>query len=530
MRVAILIALLLWGASLHAQVTYERLLQAEQEPGNWLTYSGTYKSHRYSRLKEITRENTKNLEVKWVYQMDSLEKAELTPLVVDGVMYITQPPNDVIALDTKTGQPFWVYERPEPEVVRMCCGRVNRGVAILGERLYMGTIDARLVALDAKTGAVVWDVEVIDPRGGYAVTVAPLAVKDKIVVGIAGGELGIRGFLDAYDAETGERVWRFYTIPGPGEPGHETWPGDTWKTGGGPTWVTGSFDPDLHLLYWGVGNPSPGWNADVRKGDNLYSESALALDPDTGKLKWYFQFTPNDPYDWDAAQVPVLVDREFQGRPRKLMLWPNRNAFYYVLDRETGELLLARAFAEQTWAKRIDETGRPIFRERSRPTHEGTLVYPGLNGGTNWYSPSYSPRTGLVYVTIWDYANVYTPFKGEIPHVPGSFFPGGTARDIPENPGRGAVRALVAETGDLKWEFEQHGKPRAGVLATAGDVVFSGDNEGYFFALDALTGELLWKARTGGAIVAGPISYLSAGKQFVSIAAGHAIFTFGLRE
>ncbi len=523
----------LWLAGLTAvpgQVTYERLLKAEEEPGNWLTYSGGYRSHRYSRLDEVTRENVKNLEMKWVFQMRSLEKAEVTPLVVDGVMYLTQPPNDVVALDTRTGQPFWIYKREQPEVGKTCCGRVNRGLAILGDRLYMGTVDARLVALDARTGYLVWEVGVSDPGGGYAITAAPLALKDLVIVGVGGGEFGIRGFLDAYDAQSGKRLWRFYTVPEPGEPGNETWPGDTWKTGGAPTWVTGSFDPDLNLLYWGTGNPSPNWNADVRKGDNLYSDSVIALDPDTGKLKWYFQFTPNDPYDWDSCQIPLLVDMDFGARHRKLMLWANRNAFYYVLDRETGEFLTARPFAKQTWAQRIDENGRPVFAPASRPNPEGTLVYPGLNGGTNWYSPSYSPKTRLVYVAAWDYANVFQPFTGNIPYTPGELFIGGVARIPPGEPGWGAVRALVAQTGKLKWEFKQHSKPRAGVLSTAGDLVFSGDNEGYFFALDAHTGELLWRRNIGGSVVAGPISYLSGGNQYISIAAGNAVFTFGLRE
>ena len=287
----------------------------------------------------------------------------------------------------------------------MCCGQVNRGLAMLGDRLFMGTVDAHLVALDRKTGNLLWDVEVADYTKGYSLTAAPLVVKDKVIVGIAGGEYGIRGFLDSYDPATGERLWRFYTIPGPGEPGHETWSGRSWKTGGGPTWVTGSFDPKLNLIYWGTGNPAPDWNGDVRMGDNLYTSSVIALDADTGKLKWHFQFTPHDVHDWDAVQIPVLVDAEFRGRPRKLMYWGNRNAFFYVLDRETGEFLMAKPFATQTWAERIDEKGGRCDGRIPARAARGHWFRPGPQGGTNWYSPSYSPVTKLFYLSVWDFAS-----------------------------------------------------------------------------------------------------------------------------
>jgi len=330
------------SALLPAQVTFERLLNAGKEPHNWLTYSGTYKSQRYSLLDQITRENASDLELKWVFQAGSLEKFEATPLVADGVMYVTEPPNNVVALDAATGRVFWKREHVLPRV-NVCCGRVNRGLAILGDTLYLGTIDGKLIALDARNGGVRWEVQVADHSGGYALMHAPLIVKDKVLIGTAGGEYGIRGYLDAYDAETGERAWRFYTVPGPGEPGHETWEGDSWKRGGGSVWLTGSYDPELDLMYWGIGNPSPDWNGDVREGDNLYTDSVVALDPDDGEMKWYFQFTPHDVWDWDAVQIPVLADLEYEGEPRKLILWGNRNGFYYVLDRETGEFLHGRA-------------------------------------------------------------------------------------------------------------------------------------------------------------------------------------------
>ncbi len=305
MRKRIFPLAVLLSSLLSGQVTYDRILNAEREPGNWMTYSGGYKGWRYSPLDQINRSNAGQLKVKWVHQMPTTHMVETTPLVVDGVMYVSEPPSNVVALDAETGRQFWRYRRELPAKINVCCGQVNRGVAVLGDRLFVGTVDAHLLALDAKTGAVLWDVEVANYQHGYSVTVAPLVVKDKIILGIAGGEYGIRGWLDAYEPATGKRLWRFNTIPGPGEKGHETWSGDAWKQGGGSTWVTGSYDAAQNLIIWGVGNPSPDWNGDVRPGDNLYSDSAIALDADTGKLKWHFQFVPHDLHDWDAVQVPV---------------------------------------------------------------------------------------------------------------------------------------------------------------------------------------------------------------------------------
>jgi alcohol dehydrogenase (cytochrome c) len=509
-----------------AQVTYERLLHAEEEPGSWLTYSGSYKSHRYSKLEEIHRENVKGLQLEWVFQARSLEKFEATPLVADGVMYLTQAPNDVVALDPKTGQVFWTMSYPLPTRINPCCGRVNRGVAMLGDTLYMGTLDAHLVALDAKTGTILWDVEIADYTAGYAIAVSPLVVKDKVIVGVAGGEYGIRGLLDAYNAKSGKRVWRFYTVPGPGEAGHETWAGDAWQRGGGSIWLTGSFDPELNLTYWGVGNPSPDWNAEVRPGDNLYTDSVIALNPDTGELKWHFQFTPHDHWDWDSTQVPVLVDMEFRGQPRKLMLWANRNGFFYGLDRTTGEFLQGRPFIHQTWAAGLDERGRPIVKPEAVPTPEGALVHPGVQGGTNWYSPSYSPRSGLFYVPVWEYASIY--HQGDPTYTRGNRYIGSVPRAVPDDPGYGAIRALDPKTGEKKWEIKMVKVTNSGILSTAGDLIFAGNNEGDFFAADAHSGEILWRKKLGGAVYSSPISYLVDGKQRVAIAAGNALFTFGL--
>ena len=515
----------------NATVTYERLLHADQEPGNWLTYSGGYSGQRHSGLRQINRSNVGNLGMAWAFQMRTERKVETTPIVVDDVMYVTQPPSDVFALDTKTGQRFWTYERSIPDGISACCGYNNRGVAILGDRVYLGALDAHLVALDAQTGAVAWDIEVADYEAGYSITGAPLAVKDKIITGIAGGEFGIRGWLDAYDARTSERVWRFYTIPGEGEPGNETWEADSWKTGGAPTWLTGSFDPELNLIYWGTGNPGPDWNGEVREGDNLYSDCVVAVDADTGELAWYFQFTPHDVHDWDAAQIPVLVDGQFGGRSRKLMLWGNRNAFYYVLDRETGEFLHGSEFVHQTWAKELDARGRPIRHPNMEPSAEGTLVYPSVLGATNWYSPSYSPQTGLFYLSVWEAANIYHMQSGsDVEYTPGSAFLGSAPQEVPDDPGWGAFRALHPTTGELAWEYRLHTKPQSGVLTTAGGIAFCGTMEGYFLALDAFTGEELWRINVGGPIIAGPISYLSEGKQQIAVAAGSAIFAFALED
>ena len=516
-------------APVFTPVTYERLLNSADEPENWLMYSGNYSSQRYSGLDQVTVENADRLRLKWVYQLRDLDRAETTPLVINGMMYVTESPSTVIALDATTGRVFWRYEHDLPEDVNYCCGRNNRGVAVLGTRLFMSTLDAHLVSLDARAGTVLWDTEVADAHLGYSKTAAPLVVKDKIITGIAGGEFGIRGFLDAYDPETGERVWRFYTIPGEGEPGNETWAGDSWKTGGSPTWMTGSYDPDADLVYWGTGNPGPDWNGEARLGDNLYSDSVLALDPDTGELDWYFQFTPHDVHDWDATQIPVLADIEFDGRARKMMLWPNRNAFFYVLDRQSGDFLRGTPFGRQTWAERIAEDGRPVRIPNMLPSVEGTLVSPPIEGAANWWSPSFSPSTGLLYVMAYDSEQIY--FMREDEYVPGETFTGGGGRrPRPREAYYSAVRAIVPQTGETAWDYPVQPRSSSGVLTTASDVLFGGTVDGYFFALDARTGEELWVVNVGGMVHAGPMTYSVGGQQRVTIAAGNTIFTFGLEE
>jgi alcohol dehydrogenase (cytochrome c) len=368
-------------------------------------------------------------------------------------------------------------------------------------------------------------VPVADYKVGYCITGAPLAIDGRILVGISGGEAGVRGFLDAYDAQTGKRAWRFWTIPGPGEPGNNTWAGDSWKTGAGTTWVTGSYDPDLKLVYWGTGNPGPDWNGDQRAGDNLYTCSLLALDAETGRLRWHFQFTPHDTHDWDATHVPVLFDAVLRGAKRKVIANANRNGFYYVLDRTTGEFLTGRAYAKQTWARGLDDKGRPQVIAGTEPTEKGKLVWPSLQGATNWFSPSYSPRTNLFYVSVREMGAVY--YKREAVFKPATFFAGGGESAL-HNESFGAIRALDSVTGSVRWEFRLHRPPWAGVMATAGGLVFGGSAEGNFFALDALTGKAVWDFNTGGPIAANPVSFAIDSKQHVAIAAERALFVFGL--
>jgi alcohol dehydrogenase (cytochrome c) len=513
-----------------AAITYERLLNASQEPGNWLMYSGTYAGWRYSRLDQINTENARRLKPKWIYPMRTQEKVETTPLVVNGIMYVTRPENTIIALDAETGRSLWTYDYRNPPRTYPCCGRVNRGVAILGSRLFMNTLDMHLVAVDARSGRELWKTEMFDytAAGGYAATGAPLVVKDKVIVGTAGAEHGIRGFLDAYDVETGKRVWRFNTIPQPGDPLY-TWSGDSGERGGASTWNTGSYDAELNTVYWGTGNPWPDTNGDVRVGDDHYSCSVIALDPDTGKLKWFFQFTPHDVHDWDSTQIPVLVDGEFRGRTRKMLYWPNRNGFFYVLDRQSGEFLMAKAFVKQTWAKGFDDKGRPEMISGNEPTPDGnTGVWPGVDGGANWMAHSYSPITKYLYTFAREERRVYSKSVYQAPTTQeplGGFRP--RVQFAPEE-SFGKLIAIDPATGDIKWEHRVITPPWSGVMATAGNLVFGGTMEGNVLALDARNGKLLWNFLGNGPVYAGPMSYLSNGKQQVTLAVGDNVMTFSL--
>ena len=540
------LAAALVAAGANAQVSFERLLNAGSEPHNWLTYSGTYASQRHTTLTQIRPSNVGELELKWVFQAQSLESFETTPLVVDGVMYLTESPNTAVAVDARTGRAFWRYQyNPSPDA-RPCCGRVNRGLAMLDNTLFMATIDSKLIALDAITGGVLWQKTIADASAGYAMTLAPLVVKDKVIIGVAGGEYGIRGFIAAHDAVTGDEEWRFYTIPAPGEPGFETWAdgGDAWQYGGASVWLTGSYDASLDLMYWGIGNPGPDWNPAQRPGDNLYSDSVVALDPDTGELKWHFQFTPNDDYDYDAVQIPVLVDAPPSATSSgKLMYWANRNGFFYVLDRATGEFIRGNPFVNVNWASGLDESGRPV----ETPQPLGTVTFPGVQGGTNWYSPSYSPRTGLFYLSAWEnYGSVFRPAEAE--YQAGRTFVGGIpaspiagANNVPgirrgpinnwtEALGNGAVIALDPRTGEQRWRFPTTDVSSSGILTTATDLVFTASRDGYAYALDARTGALLWRASPGGQGANGPMSYAIDGQQYIVIGSGSGLFVFGLRD
>jgi alcohol dehydrogenase (cytochrome c) len=534
------------GYGLAAQVTEERLVRANGEPQNWLTYSGAYHGQRHSLLRQIDPANVKNLEMKWLLQAQVSGSWEASPLVVDGTMYLSQRPNDVLAIDAKTGRIFWIYKYAGSTDYEVCCGANNRGLAIQNDTLFMGTLDAHLVAIDARNGRVRWNVTVAESAKRYSITVAPLVVKDKVIIGVGGGEYGIRGFIAAYDVSTGREIWRFNTIPGPGEPGSETWSEDAWKTGGGSIWVTGTYDPTLNLTYWGTGNPAPDFNATQRQGDNLYTDSVVALDADSGAFKWHFQFTPHDRYDWDSTQVPVLVDMPWRGAPAKLLMLANRNGFFYVLDRVTGKFLLGKPFAKLNWASGLDESGRPI----QTPQPPGTTTWPGQQGATNWYSPSYSPTTGFFYVSTWE--NVGGVYRSqESAYSPGKTFMGGGFRATPPTPeapvppnirrgpintwtdaaAHGSVVALDPATGERKWTFPMYDLTDAGILTTASDLLFTGGREGYFQALDARTGALLWKSSLGSAqIFAAPITYQVDGKQFVSIIAGNVLAAYAIRD
>ena len=534
-----LVLVVLAAVSLQGQVTFDRLLRTEREPHNWLTYSGNVFGHRYSPLTQITTGNVKNLELQWVWQAKSLAKYETTALVIDGVLYTVQAPSNtnntdgntlIVALDAATGRQFWTFRYDLASSARSCCGQVNRGLAVLGDTLYMGTLNSHLIAINAKIGTLLWDTTV-STAAGYPITSAPLVVKDKIIVGTGGGDGAIRGFIAAFDAKTGKEVWRFHTIPGPGEAGNDTWLGESWKTGGAAIWNTGAYDPETNLTFWGTGNPNPTGNGAIRLGDNLYSDSVIALDADTGKLKWHYQFTPHDEMDYDSTQVPVLADVEFKGRMRKVMLWANRNGLIYMLDRTTGEFLQGKPFVKVNWMDGFDEKGRPRRVPGKLPgaAGDGTPIMPTVLGATNWYPPSFSPKTGLFYVAGWENTSRGGPARTAANNTPMADV--GLAQNLKtDDEGYGVVRAFDPKTLDQKWEFKMADITWAGVLSTAGDVVFSGGREGYFFALDGRNGNLLWKVALGGQVNSGPMSYSVNGRQYISVAAGTSLFSFALRQ
>ena len=520
-------------ADLPSGLTPEDLRQAQKTPQNWPTYWGDYQGTHFSQLTQINRENVKQLQQRWSMQMPTGPLLEATPLVVDGIMYTTYTTNNgqgVYALDARSGLTIWKYERRQKVTNPYQTNPFNRGVAIVGSRLFFGTLDGALVALDARTGRTIWEKQIANTMEGYSITAAPLAVKGEVIVGAAGGEFGIRGFLDAYDAATGKQLWRFYTVPGPGEFGNTTWSGDSWKRGSGATWLTGSYDPELNLLYWTVGNPGPDDNADVRQGDNLFTCAVVALDPDSGKMKWFYQFTPGDTHDWDANEDVILADAPINGVERKLMLQADRNGMYYILDRTNGKFLYAKAYVKQTWNRGFTPEGKPITTQNFKATPEGTIVTPTGVGGADWQNPSYDAKRSMLYVEV-TMADAAGFRSAPVDYEAGRLYIGGKPFLAPNPNNRSGLLALDTRTGDVKWQYSTLlGSYATGDLATAGNVVFMASADGNLTALDSDTGKPLWHAQTGGAIATAPMSYAVDGKQYVAISAGNVLYSFALPD
>ncbi len=526
-----------WSGVLTAQqaappplVTAQELLDGLPADGSrWLTFGGDYANQRHSPLTQITPENVDRLVPRWTFQTGTLGNFETTSLLRDNVLYVTGPQNVAWAIDARTGRQIWRYRRELPDNLTACCGLVNRGFAILGDKLFRVTLDAHLLALDARTGSIVWDATMEEFSIGYAATIAPIVVNDKVIVGVAGGEYGIRGFIDAYDAETGQRVWRFYTVPAPGEPGNETWAGDSWKTGGASVWVTGAYDPGLNLLLYGIGNPGPDYYGDIREGDNLYSNSLVALDADTGLLRWHYQFTPHDVHDWDATEVPILADLPVVGQTRRVVMFANRNGFYYTLDAATGRLIVAKPFVRTTWATEIGADGRPVLLPGNVPSETGSVTCPDLTGGTNFWQPSYDPATRTFFVNAREVCMTYFAWRPE--YVPGDRFTGGAGQRVssPDNPAYGALRALDPTTGERKWEYRFLSPSTAGLLTTASGLLFAGDPDGNLLALDSRSGQLLWRYQMGAPLHGtSPTTYMVDGKQHVLVPAGTTLTAWAL--
>ena len=516
------------AAPLTGGLTADRVLRAHAEPHNWLTYWGDYQGTHFSRLKQVTKANVARLQATWASQLPGASTLEATPLVIDGVMYTSGPPGTVVALDAATGRQIWRYQRPQKARNPNEINPFNRGVAVLGPRLFVGTLDATLVALDIRTGLPLWEVQMADTMQGYSITSPPLPIRDRIIAGIAGGEFGTRGFIDAYDAATGRRLWRFDTIPGPGEFGHDSWKGDSWQLGCGATWMPGSYDADLDLVYWAVGNPCPLYDGGAREGDNLFTSSVVALDVSTGRRKWHYQFTPHDTHDWDAVQDMVLVDRPYRGRPRKLLMHADRNGHFYVLDRTNGQFLSGTPFIRQTWNTGFDANGRPMPSSNSEASPSGAVIAPTIGGGTNFQAPSYSEDTGWFYLAYSENSQRF--FSQTQPFELGRQYPGGRGAASGER-GTAGIKALDPEDGKTVWDFKLYqGSLTSGVLATSGGIVFAASRDGYLIALDAKTGGALWRFQTGAAVESSPMSFAVNGKQFIAVSAGNVVYAFALPD
>jgi alcohol dehydrogenase (cytochrome c) len=502
--------------------------RAVTSQADWPSYHGQTSGSRYSTLTQIDKTNVSRVMPKWIFTLANASSLQVTPVVVEGVMYVTVA-NECYALDAGSGRRIWHYQRRRTKgLIGASAGGANRGVVVAGDRVFMVTDHAHLIALNRFTGALVWETEMADWHQNYYGTGAPLVVGNLVIAGISGGDDGVRGFLAAYDRSTGKEVWRFWTVPRPGEPGSETWQGKAIDHPGATTWMTGTYDAELDTLYWPVGNPGPDLIGDDRLGDNLYSDSVIALDPKTGRLKWHFQFTPHDVWDYDAQQPPVLVDTTWQGQPRKLLVQANRNGFFYVLDRTNGKFLLGKQFAKDvTWASGLTAEGRPIVVPNMEPTLEGKRICPALDGAANWYSTSFNLVTGLYYVQTNDKCGIFT--RTNMDWEAGKGFMGGSFRSSPD-PAQRVLRAFDIHTGKIVWELPQTGPADSwgGVLSTAGGVVFFAEESGSFMAADAASGKALWSFQTNQLWKASPMTYMFDNKQYVAIASGPNIIAFGL--
>jgi alcohol dehydrogenase (cytochrome c) len=511
-------------------VTYERILNARSEPHNWLTYYGAYDGQRYSPLDQINTENVKKLTPAWAFQCGSVGlhsgkstySFEASPIVVDGIMFLSGWDGWVWALDARTGSLLWQYRHAIPYDVSLCCGNVNRGVAVAQGKVFVTTLNAHIIALDAETGKKVWDQTYGDVRAGESATVAPLVVKDMVIVGSSGGEFGVRGHADAFKLETGERVWRCYMVPKPGEPGSETWPsdGEAWARGGANCWVTSTFDPDLNLLYFGTGNPCPDFDGGVREGDNLYTDSGVAVDVDSGEIKAHFQYTPHDLWDYDSTMEHILFDLDGQ----KLAAHFDKNGFLYILDRTTMDPVRVVPFVDRIDWGEVDEKGN--VTAKVYPDKEGDPVHfwPGPAGAKEWTHAAYSPKTELLYAPVQDVGATATrrrrEFKESIP-----YWGAGVAVDLEDM--AGSVSAFDPRTGQERWRWANDIPMCSSVLATGGDLVFAGEPTGEFNALDARSGELLWQFQCGSGHHSSPCSYSIDGRQYIAVPTGWGAWTEG---
>lgn len=504
-------------------VSQDMLTSAPADPSRWLLYGGNYRNYRHSPLKTLTPATAGKLQVAWAFPSGTTGQFEVSPVVYGGVMYVTSSYNRLFALDAKTGALLWRYDHPNPKNLRLCCGPPNRGVAIAGDLVLMATLDAHLLAFDRKTGEIAWNTELASYKEGFSATSAPLVLGDLAVIGIAGGEYGVRGFFDAYDVKTGTRVWRHHTIPGEGEPGADTWSGDSAKTGGAPAWTQGAYDAETDTLLWTTGNPSPDWNGDERNGDNLYSDSLLAVEPKTGKLKWHFQFTPHDLWDYDGNTQLFLVDIALDGKPVKAIAQANRNGFFYLLDRVTGKFLRATKYLEQVnWATIDPVTGRPNVDPKALPGEDTTeRICPSNLGGMNGaWSGAFNPDLGLAYIPAVEACQIFQ--KGIAVYTKGMPYLGGLPDTKDANDGKsyGTISAIDVATGAIRWVYKDPFPMGGGVLSTAGGVVFTGNLTGDALAFDAKTGKEVWRFHVGGGVRSQPVAYQLDGRTYVAIAAG----------